>query len=367
MATWRQKLALLRGLSDGGTACAGPFYVTVDITRRCNLRCAGCGFHSQAIDRPAARQETVADMPWMLFSDLCDGLRDMGTDSMTISGGGEPFLHPRLLDMVARAKATGLTVSLFTNGTLLDAASTHSLIDSGLDLLKVSLWTGSRAEYANYYPGTDPGQLDVVIAGLKLVQRLKEERRSKLPRIKLHQPIDRGNFRDVERAFDIARATGCEVLSFSPFKTQRHMLSSRLLSSGEEHEVRARLVRLKREWVALSREHAIDTTLLRYRIGGRVWERLPCYIGWLHARIKPDGSVSPCTSYEQSLGNLHEHSLREIWNGPGFRMFRRATMTRKGLAEVAAKHDCFFCCHVPDNLRVHRAYRWLAPVVGQRE
>jgi hypothetical protein len=38
-------------------------------------------------------------------------------------------------------------------------------------------------------------------------------------------------------------------------------------------------------------------------------------------------------------------------------------MKREGLARLAAKCDCFFCCHVTDNLRVHRMYRWLAPFV----
>jgi MoaA/NifB/PqqE/SkfB family radical SAM enzyme len=366
MATWLQKLALLRGLSDGETAHVGPFYATVDITRKCNLHCPGCGFHSLKMDGQNPRDGTVTHMPWTLFSDLCDALKEMGTESMTISGGGEPFLHPRLLDMVAKAKANGFVVSLFTNGTLLDATNIRSLIDSGLDLLKVSLWTGSREEYAKYYPGMDPARLDALIAALKLVERLKEERRSKSPKVKLHQPIDRGNFRHVQLLFDIARATGCEVLSFSPFATQRDMFSSHVLTPGEEHEVRAELVRLKKESQATGLDHNIDATLVRYRIGGKVWEKLPCYIGWLHARIQPDGSVLPCTRYEQGLGNLHEDSLWEIWNGNGFRTFRRSTMTREGLAKVVARSDCFFCCHVTDNLRVHRIYRWLAPVIKHR-
>ena len=363
MAGWRQKLALLRGLSSGETARVGPFYVTVDISRECNLHCPGCAYHSLEIDKPAGRNGTPAYMPWRLFSDLCDALRRMGTESMTISGGGEPFLHPRFPDMVAKAKATGLNVSLFTNGTRLNAKNIHSLIDSRLDLLKVSLWACSREEYAKNYPGTDPRKFDDVIAGLKLVERLKEERRSEFPRVKLHQPIYRGNFSHVESLLDIVRATGCEVLSFSPFATQSHRFSSHLLTPAEEQEVRRRLLRLKKECEAQSEDHTIDTTLLRYRIGGRVWERLPCYIGWLHARIQPDGGVLPCTSYGKALGNLHQDSLQEIWNGSGFRAFRRSTMKREGLARVAAKCDCFFCCHVTDNLRVHRMYRWLAPLV----
>jgi MoaA/NifB/PqqE/SkfB family radical SAM enzyme len=365
-AGWVKKLKLFSGLINGETARVGPFYVTVDITRQCNMQCPGCRFHSPVVGEQTAGKGTDAHMPFEMFSDLCDDLTGMGTESMTISGAGEPFLHPRLEDMVARAKAAGLTVSLFTNGTLLNAEKVNSLIDAGLDLLKVSLWTGSREEYGNYYPGTDPDKFDAVIEGLKLVRQIKEKCNSELPRVKLHQPIDRGNFRHVEALFAIARKTGCQVLSFSPFATQGGMFFDHVLTPGEEQEVRRRLTQLKKECQALPMDHVINTTLLRYRIGGAVCEKLPCYMGWLHARIHHDGNVTPCTSYELSAGNLREQSLPQIWNGPGFRKFRRATMTKQGLAKVAAKWDCFFCCHVTDNLRVHRLYRWAAPFFRNR-
>jgi radical SAM protein with 4Fe4S-binding SPASM domain len=118
---------------------------------------------------------------------------------------------------------------------------------------------------------------------------------------------------------------------------------------------------LKREAKQLAIDHTIDTTLLRYQIGGRVWRKLPCYIGWLHARVKPDGRVLPCNSYGVPMGNLNKAALKDIWNGRGYRRFRRQAMTRRGLAAIAARFDCYFCCHVADNLRVYRVYRWMSP------
>jgi hypothetical protein len=48
---------------------------------------------------------------------------------------------------------------------------------------------------------------------------------------------------------------------------------------------------MKKRLNSLSMEHNIGETLLRYRIGEAVWNKLPCYVGWLHARIKVDGMV----------------------------------------------------------------------------
>jgi MoaA/NifB/PqqE/SkfB family radical SAM enzyme len=41
-----QKYRLLKGLCTGDRACTGPFYVTLDVTSRCNLLCLGCRFRA---------------------------------------------------------------------------------------------------------------------------------------------------------------------------------------------------------------------------------------------------------------------------------------------------------------------------------
>jgi len=110
---------------------------------------------------------------------------------------------------------------------------------------------------------------------------------------------------------DIASDAGCDALSFSPFKTPGHQLSSHLLSVDETRQVCSSLLRMKRRLESLGISHNIDAALLRYRIGGAVWERFPCYIGWFHARIRHDGAVFPCVAYTAPLGSLHR-ALRPL-------------------------------------------------------
>ena len=235
------------------------------------------------------------------------------------------------------------------------------LIDYQLDLLKVSLWATSRKEYEANYPADPPANFDRVKASLRLIAKRKTERKSLLPLVKLHQPVDRRNYGSVEALLGIAIETGCDILSFSPFTTQDHMFSSFLPAPQELRQLLRQLAGIKRAIRGLPIAHTIDTALLRYRIGGAVWKKLPCYIGWLHARIKPDGTVLPCNSYGIPLGNLNEAGLKHIWNAEGFRRFRKQSMSRDGLAAIASRFDCYFCCHVSDNVRVHRRYRWIAP------
>jgi len=362
VATLFEKTRLLRGLLTGGLAHGGPFYVTVDVTRRCNLRCPGCRYHSSEISMPSPGNQSKMDIAYDLFTEMCDDLQTMGTRSVVLIGEGEPLLHPRLFDIIAAAKGAGLHVTLLTNGTLLDESKIQSLIDSRLDILKVSLWATSREEYVHNYPGSDRDNFERILHSLRLLDRAKAEQNSRYPLVVLHQPINRHNFQHVDSTIDLAYSNGCDSLSFSPFKTRRQALDSFALTPDEEERLIFTLKQMKGRLDSLAMGNNIDQTLLRYKIGEAVWEKLPCYIAWLQARVKVDGSVLPCNPCDLVMGNVREAGLKAIWNAAGFRNFRRQTMTREGLRRMAEHCDCGFCCHVEDNVRVHRFFRWFSPL-----
>jgi MoaA/NifB/PqqE/SkfB family radical SAM enzyme len=208
MATLPQKVNLLRGLLTGETAYAGPFYVTIDVTRRCNLTCLGCRYHSSLVNLPAPGDQAILDISFDLVEKLCEELATMGTTMISFMGEGEPMLHPHLKDMISTAKASGLKVTLITNGTLLDEARIHSFIDSRLDLLRVSLSASSVEEYEQNYPGTNPDYFKKVVNGLKLLSVLKTEKGTKFPSVHLHQPINKNNFEKINATVDLAYETG---------------------------------------------------------------------------------------------------------------------------------------------------------------
>jgi MoaA/NifB/PqqE/SkfB family radical SAM enzyme len=361
MATLPKKVKLLKGLLTGETAYVGPFYVTIDVTRRCNLTCLGCRYHSSLINLPAPGDQAILDISFDLVEKLCEELVTMGTTVISFMGEGEPMLHPRLPDFISMAKALGFKVTLITNGTLLDEARIHSLIDSHLDLLRVSLWASSIEEYEKNYPGTNPDYFKRIVNGLRLLSVLKAEKGSKFPSVHLHQPINKNNFQKIDALVDLAYETGCNASSFSPFLSHRGRLDRYGLSPEEEKSLCLSLTTMKKKLNSLSMGHNIDETLLRYRIGEAVWNKLPCYIGWLHARIKVDGTVLPCGPWNQPLGHLNENRFQEIWNGPHYRTFRQQTLTRQGLAYIAKVCDCGFCCLTKDNVRVHRFFQFFSP------
>jgi radical SAM protein with 4Fe4S-binding SPASM domain len=361
MAAFGQKIRLLMGLLRGDTAYVGPFYVTVDITRRCNLQCIGCRFHSPISKKSPFKDDPVMDIPFDLFKTLCDGLQKMGTNSILLTGEGEPLLHPRIFDMISVAKEAGLHVILFTNGTLLDETRVQSLLDACPDTLRVSLWASSPEEYEKNCPGSDPATFLKTMEGLKLLTRLKADRKSLLPSVILHHPINRNNFENVNDMVNLAYQAGCNALTFSPLKCWWGSLGSVSLSQTEENQLFHSLIQMEEKLDSFSLKHNIENTVLRYKIGYAVWQKMPCYIAWLHVRIRVNGNVLPCHRYALPMGNLNEERLQEIWNNPAFRAFRTKTMTRLGLTSIAEHCDCNFCGFIHDNMQVHRVFKWFSP------
>ncbi len=361
MATFREKMLLLKGLLKGDTSYTGPFYVAVEITRRCNLNCLCCRCHSPDLNRPSIGDQSVKDMSVKVFDDLCHELEKMGTTHLIFTGEGEPFLHPHLFDFIAVAKRAGLSVILFTNGTFLDETRIQAILDSDLDVLKISLWACSYEGYKLNYPGGDPENFKKIIEGLKLLSRMRFRKKSNLPTINLHQPINRLNYNELDTMLALTRKTGCDCLTFSPIQTWRGQLQELALDKEEETALRSSLVQVGKQLDSFSIDHNVDNVLLRYGIGEAVWEKLPCYIGWIWSRVKPDGTVVPCNTCDLVMGDLKEKRFRDIWNDSAYRAFRRKAMTREGLESMSEYCDCGFCCNVWDSARVHKFFRWFSP------
>ena len=362
MATFVQKLKLLRGLLGDGRAFVGPFYVVVDPTRRCNLNCPGCPYHSSEMDaRISPGDQTQLDISVDLFARLCNDLKIMGTRTLVLTGEGEPFLHPSLEVLVSLAKSAGLHVRLLTNGTFLGEKQIEWLTESDLDELKISLWASSPEVYARSYPAGDPAMFQNVTNGLRALADKKRTKGTGLPRVILHQPITRANFETLPQMAELAHETGCDMLSFAPFKTRWGELSHLALSAAEESSALQFLRDIEGRLASLGMEHNIKAVRSRYAAGPDVWKRQPCYIAYIHGRVKVDGSVLVCNPCNLPVGDLKRQSMREIWNGDAMQEFRRQARTGAGLAELSRTCDCEYCCLFTDNMRMHSILRWIGP------
>jgi radical SAM protein with 4Fe4S-binding SPASM domain len=112
---------------------AAPETIHFSVTGRCDQACAGC-FYSA---RPGSDVE-AKDAPFPLFEKVVAEAAKARVFQMAL-GGGEPLLHPRIVDMVRLAREHGIVPNITTNGNLLDGEMAMALKEAGLGQVQVSL------------------------------------------------------------------------------------------------------------------------------------------------------------------------------------------------------------------------------------
>jgi len=116
-------------------------YVRIAVTSACNLRCTYCLKNEDDADRKIDQLDAAQTAA------VIEVFAQMGIRKVRFTGG-EPLLHPDIVELVRRAKATpGIdTVKLTTNGILLDRYL-DDLIAAGLDGINLSLDTLYAEKY----------------------------------------------------------------------------------------------------------------------------------------------------------------------------------------------------------------------------
>lgn len=105
----------------------------LDIIRGCNAACKFC--YNQ--DHP--EKKNIGD----ILNELDTFCRLRHLQAVMVSGG-EPLLHPDVLQVISTVKSRGLTAILLTNAILLDDAMASSLKAAGCDLCYLHIQAGQK-------------------------------------------------------------------------------------------------------------------------------------------------------------------------------------------------------------------------------
>lgn len=105
-----------------------PVQCSLYVTDRCNLDCAYCTEYDNTRPHPK-----LADIRRWL-----DHIARLGTVRVALVGG-EPMMHPDIVEIVRHAREVGLATSLTTNGFLLTADRVARLEDAGLEVMQMSI------------------------------------------------------------------------------------------------------------------------------------------------------------------------------------------------------------------------------------
>jgi radical SAM protein with 4Fe4S-binding SPASM domain len=108
-----------------------PNIVYVETTNVCNLECPMCP--TTIMVRPAV------NMAYDTWTTAIDQLDPSVTELVVLHSDGEPLINKRVFDMIDYAKAKGLRLYTSTNATALNEKNARALLESGLDVLTISI------------------------------------------------------------------------------------------------------------------------------------------------------------------------------------------------------------------------------------
>lgn len=95
-----------------------PIHLQLNPTNRCNLDCDICS---------CSGRDKNLELNIETQLEIIDRCLALGTQSVTITGGGEPLLYPHFKELVEHCQNSGIKVGLVTNGILLGRVDKHIL------------------------------------------------------------------------------------------------------------------------------------------------------------------------------------------------------------------------------------------------
>jgi MoaA/NifB/PqqE/SkfB family radical SAM enzyme len=320
-------IGLARGLLSGRRAFAPPIYLNIDVTHRCNLKCAYCRWHSPLVTRPMLDRDAPLDLDPEIFERLCAGMERMGGTRMQFVGAGEPMLHPQFMQLMQSMQKHRLQSIVYTNGTLLTGKKCQALMDFAPGVIRISMGAYSEDSYAAMHPYQKPGMFGKILAGIARLAALKAERAARHPILELCIPIDRENMgRFVEMA-KMAHEAGVNRIHYSVvLDFNQDGLKPFSLNRREVALAGMNLQNVRRYLDELGMLHNINDVLLRYETDRKVFGKARCYTAWYYAFIKTNGQVTVCQRTQASMGDLNRETFSRIWNGAAYQGFRRQAL-----------------------------------------
>lgn len=286
-----------------------PVSISFEPTTACNLRCPECMSGQRSFSRPTGMldetffQKTIDDLhPRLLY--------------LTFYFQGEPYLHPRFLEMVKYASRKNIYTATSTNAHYLDDENAKRTVESGLDRLIISIDGTTQETYQAYRIG---GDLQKVIDGTKNVLKWKKELKSKTPHMIFQFVVFRQNENQVKEIKKLGREIAVDEVKIKTAQIYDYEEGNERIPINEKYSRYKKLATGPPQAEQLSVRPG--TSNQQPEAG--------CWKMWHSCAITWDGKVVPCCfdkDAKHNLGDLKEKNLKQIWHNGSYTKFRTALL-----------------------------------------
>lgn len=284
-----------------------PFSVSLEPTTACNLACPECPSGLKSFSRPTGKMDLE------VHKNL---LKQLGKSLFYINYyfQGEPFLHPRFLDLIREAKKNRIYTATSTNAHFIDEKKAEEIVQSGLDRLIISIDGMTQFTYEQYRVN---GSLEKVIAGTKAMVAAKRKHKSTTPHLIFQFLVVKPNEHEVEAVYTLAEELGVDEVRLKTAQVYDYEHGNPLIPSTEKY---ARYVK-----------KSDGTFRLKAITGNHCWRMWSsCVFTW-------DAKVVPCCFDKDAtitLGTVGEQNFKQIWKSPKYINFRNQILSGRNQIEI---------------------------------
>lgn len=285
-----------------------PIRLQIELVSWCNLKCDFC-----------ILSELEREKKLMSFESFKKIIDEANAKYLQLSGIGETFLHPEIDKIMHYAKSRGCFVKITTNGLPINEKWARAIVDSGIDMLDVSIDTTDP----ELYKKIRGANFSKVIGNVKMVYDYRNEKKSKL-KIRAKNIYNENNIHNLPD--DLKNITQL------PFDT---ILLDWVVDmyEGSTHKT------VNKEYnktldKAIETAHSINrpdmanaVKILKATIYKKDRPDKVCYEPFYAPYITVDGEITPCCKAGMwilqkdenmktfSFGNILNNKFNEVWNG----------------------------------------------------
>ena len=306
-------------------------HLVIKPTLACTANCPTCAGR-RLLHKNAHRQRQFALEDWMR---VLDEAKALGAWNLTISGG-EPTLYKQLPELITYGKKRGYFIRLNSNGGLTDFGFAEALVDAGLDVADISLYSPVAAVH-DAMRGAG-GLWRKATATISFLVGLKNTYKGF--NVITQTLLCRENYLDFAELLELHYHLGSSGILISYLEgdfTHQHVLQvdeiehfrrrvipdvlkvCRGLATPMKSVAAAKLAKIFSEEILSSENWAEGIYRPRRR---------PCTVPRKQALVLANGDVHPCNMveyvHEPIMGNLFEQSLTALWRGADWKHFRES-------------------------------------------
>lgn len=255
--------------------------ITIEITQRCPNFC----IHCSSLSFLSSRTQLTLDEIKCVIDDAVL----LGAELICISGG-EPFLHPQIVDIVRYIHSKQVHCNIYTSGIVHDGISflslTETLLYSIQGLVDKLIFNIEAADNELYE------RIMGVSDGLELMQASVMRALRYGFVIESHTVLMKSNISSLPQIMALGNSLGISKMSFLRLVMQGRTVDNKELTYLTEEEIFIAKELIK----SASRDYNVSI-----RLGiplSKCTEKINCMAGTVKLNIRYDGNVYPCEAFK---------------------------------------------------------------------